>query len=503
MDLLRTAFASSYGKDKPKFFFWYPSGTTSAEKKLLHKIDFFILSYACLGYFAKWLDQANLSNAYVSGMKEDLRMYGTEYSLATTCFQVGTILGGIPSNLLLTWVPPRYLLPGQEFIWGILTIATYKVSSYNQLYPLRFFIGLLEGSSFVGIQYVLGSWYKRTEIGKRTAIFACSAYIGTMVSGYIQSGVQASLGGNLGIEAWRWVFIIDGIITIVIAIYGIIFFPDTPEKTTAFYFTAQEKERAMERLVEDDREPKGEFSWNIFVRVVKSWQFYALGVLWCFWNTTVGKVGNTVMQLYLKNDTSHTWSVYQINNIPTAINGWNIVMILALNVYVDATGKRMTAVMINIFFLLFGTAILVAWAPVPLGLRIVSYLFASLDGPLSPLYLAWANILCSSDRQVRALTLACMNSFGAVVTTLIQQFLYPVTDAPAYRKGFPTSLACVAAMGCYVFVVRGFEVREERRRSKVGGRDLEGVEVEEDGVQEVDGGKAEKCIDATMDGQTQ
>lgn len=117
MDFLRAAFASSYGPNKPKFFFWYPSGTTSAEKKLLHKIDFFILSYACLGYFAKWLDQANLSNAYVSGMKEDLRMYGTEYNLATTCFQVGTILGGIPSNLLLTWVPPRYLLPGQEFIW--------------------------------------------------------------------------------------------------------------------------------------------------------------------------------------------------------------------------------------------------------------------------------------------------------------------------------------------------------------------------------------------------
>lgn len=90
----------------------------------------------------------------------------------------------------------------------------------------------------------------------------------------------------------------DGIITIVIAVYGIFFFPDTPEKTTAFYFTEQEKERAVERLVEDDREPRGEFSWNIFLRVVQSWQFYALSVLWCFWNTTVGKVGNTVVRTY-------------------------------------------------------------------------------------------------------------------------------------------------------------------------------------------------------------
>ncbi|KAF2088085.1 MFS general substrate transporter [Saccharata proteae CBS 121410] len=463
MTFLRAAFASSYGKARPKFFFWYPSGTSAAEKRLLHKIDFFILTYACLGYFAKWLDQANLSNAYVSGMKEDLGMYGTQYNVATTCFQVGTILGGIPSNLLLTWIPPRYLLPGQEFIWGILTIATFKVSSYNQLYPLRFFIGFLEGSSFVGVQYVLGSWYKRTEIGKRTAIFACAAYLGTMFSGYIQSGVQASLGGHLGIEPWRWVFIIEGIMTIVIGIYGVIFFPDTPENTKAFYFTAAEKKRAIQRLVEDDREPKGEFSWNIFLRVVQSWQFYVLSILWCFWNTTVGKVGNTVMQLYLKYDTEHEWTVYQINNIPTAINGFNIAMVLLLNVYVDATGRRMNAIALNVAILIFGTACLVAWN-IPLGLRIVAYLFAALDGPLSPLFLSWANVLCGNDKHVRALTLAFMNSFGAVTTMLIQQFLYPTTEAPQYVRGFRASLAFVCAMGAYVFVVRWFELRTIREK---------------------------------------
>jgi ACS family pantothenate transporter-like MFS transporter len=134
MALLNIIFASSYNPaTKPPFFFWYPKGTPASEKKLLFKIDFFILTFGCLAYFTKWLDQANLSNAYVSGMKEDLRMYGTEYNLAVTCFQVGTIIGGIPSNLLLTWVPPRILLPGCELLWAVLTVATYKVTSYNQV----------------------------------------------------------------------------------------------------------------------------------------------------------------------------------------------------------------------------------------------------------------------------------------------------------------------------------------------------------------------------------
>lgn len=133
MDFFRRAFASSYGPEKPPFFLWTPPGTSSAEKKLLFKIDFFILTYACLGYFAKWLDQANLSNAFVSGMKEDLGMYGNQLNIANTCFNVGVILGGIPSNLLLTWVPPRLWLPGCELLWAICTIFTYKVTNYNQV----------------------------------------------------------------------------------------------------------------------------------------------------------------------------------------------------------------------------------------------------------------------------------------------------------------------------------------------------------------------------------
>jgi ACS family pantothenate transporter-like MFS transporter len=164
------------------------------------------------------------------------------------------------------------------------------------LYPIRFFVGFLEGSSFVGIQYVLGSWYKKNKLGKRTAIFSCAAYVGTMISGYLQSAVLAGLNGKHVITAWRWVFIVDGCITILVAIYGFIFFPDTPETTTAFYFTEEDKKRAKERLVEDGREPKGEFSWDMFSRVFKTWQLYVLTILWMFWNTTVGKVANTVVR---------------------------------------------------------------------------------------------------------------------------------------------------------------------------------------------------------------
>lgn len=78
-----------------------------------------------------------------------------------------------------------------------------------------------------------------------------------MISGYLQSAIQASLNGHSGLEAWRWVFIIEALMTIVVAIYGYFFFPDTPETTRAWYLSEEERERCRERLRTDGREPVG------------------------------------------------------------------------------------------------------------------------------------------------------------------------------------------------------------------------------------------------------
>ncbi|EAT77498.1 hypothetical protein SNOG_15273 [Parastagonospora nodorum SN15] len=312
-----------------------------------------------------------------------------------------------------------------------------------------------------------------------------------MFSGYMQSAMIAGMNGKSGLAAWRWVFIFDGIITIVIAAYGFVFFPDTPNQTKAFYLSAEEKTRCVARLVEDGRKEETRLSIDLFKRTMLTWQLYVLTILWCFWNTTVGKVANTVAQLFLKNDPDHDWSLYEVNNIPTSINGFNIVMVLLLNTYIDSTGCRMNAVVLNLAILAFGTACLVAW-DIPLGLKLASYMFAGLDGPLSPIFYAWANILTSGDAQVRALTLAVMNSCGAALTTVFQQFLYPVSDAPRFNKGFKASLGFLVGMCVWVVVVRVFEMRELAGKQGELERSGSDVDVEQGAtmVGVVAGGKA-------------
>jgi ACS family pantothenate transporter-like MFS transporter len=119
-------------------------------------------------------------------------------------------------------------------------------------------------------------------------------------------------------------------------------------------------------------------------------------------------------------------------------------------------------------------------------------MFAGLDGPLSPIFYAWANILTSGDAQVRALTLAVMNSCGAALTTVFQQFLYPVSDAPRFNKGFKASLGFLVGMCVWVVVVRLFEMRELAGKQGELERSGSDVDVEQGAtmVGVVAGGKA-------------
>jgi len=108
--------------------------------------------------------------------------------------------------------------------------------------------------------------------------------------------------------------------------------------------------------------------------------------------------------------------------------------------------------------------------------------------------MSWANILCSNDSQLRALTIAIMNSCGAALTTIIQQFLYPVTDAPRYPKGFPASLGFIGGMCVWVFVVRGFEIRALLGKE----RDVEGEEVESRSGSEVNVADKGAVVDVSV-----
>lgn len=107
------------------------------------------------------------------------------------------------------------------------------------MYALRFFIGLFEACAFPGYIAMLGGWYGPKELTKRLAILLQVESIASMFSGYLQAGLYTSMDGRHGIAGWRWLFIMDAIISLPIAFWGFFGLPDLPHNTKAFYWSAE------------------------------------------------------------------------------------------------------------------------------------------------------------------------------------------------------------------------------------------------------------------------
>ncbi|KAI5792265.1 major facilitator superfamily domain-containing protein [Pyronema domesticum] len=260
----------------------FEAGYLTEERRLLFKIDWFILSFCCAAFFCNQLDRSNINNAYVSGMK-DLNMHGNQITKTTAVFTGegggwGYILGMIPNNLMILRVAPHIRFP--------------------------------------------------------FTILASSGLLGQMTSGALQSGIYKTLHNHHGMAGWRWLFIIDACITLSVAIYGWFLFPDTLEKTRVGYLTPAEKELAVTRL------PKREethLDWTVWKRVLGRWHFYGFVVLWTLGGEMEGLGKHNLLGLYLQDMGR---SILDRNNYPMVALGIGIIAALSARFYIDITGQH-------------------------------------------------------------------------------------------------------------------------------------------------------------------
>ncbi|KAJ1325165.1 MFS transporter ACS family pantothenate transporter [Microdochium nivale] len=118
---------------------------------------------------------------------------------------------------------------------SVFVLFLYKCNRAEEFYTLRFCIGLFESAAWPGIEYILGCWYPEVRSGSQLGTLCHLGRPRTYFSGDLQAALFSSMGGRLGLRAWRWLFIFDFLSTISVAIYGITCRPDTPETTKAFY----------------------------------------------------------------------------------------------------------------------------------------------------------------------------------------------------------------------------------------------------------------------------
>lgn len=140
-------------------FFRHHEERSPLERDLVRRLDIFLMTFGCVSQVIKYLDQTNISSAYVSGMKEDLGLYGNELNYFTTWFSVSYCIMLIPSQVIMTWVRPSWWLPGLEIAWGIVTGLIALCHNAKQVYVLRVFLGLFESSAWPGMMTLFSECY--------------------------------------------------------------------------------------------------------------------------------------------------------------------------------------------------------------------------------------------------------------------------------------------------------------------------------------------------------
>ncbi|PGH17459.1 hypothetical protein AJ79_01059 [Helicocarpus griseus UAMH5409] len=423
-------------------FNWYPGHYSAEEKKMLRKLDFFLLTFTSIMFFLKWLDSSNINNAYVSGMKEDLNLMGNEYSLFGTFYNCGYLVFQVPSMLILSRPKlARWYLPTMEVAWSVLTFAQSRLRSAQDIYGTRFLLGLLETPVASGSLYVLSSWYRPEELFKRSGVWFASNNIGVMFGGYLQAAAYNNLNGVGGMEGWRWLFIIDGCISLPIAFIGYFIFPGLPASGKPWFFTEREHRLAQKRMESVGVEKSGKITMKMLRRVFTGWQFYVGVFAYIFFLS--GAYPHGQMGLWLKDqaDKYGTYTVAEINTIPTGAQGVSVVAAILATSLCMVYPIWAIFTLVHVIFV-FAIIVLMVWF-VPVGLHFTSYYLLGVSAAVTPILVPWVNMSLRDDAEARAFTVGAMMTLGWAVFSFYPIAVFPVLEAPRWKKGYIVDLVFV------------------------------------------------------------
>ncbi|KAI1328016.1 putative pantothenate transporter [Xylariaceae sp. FL0255] len=217
----------------------------ASERRLKWKLDLFILPLVSIVAFFAYVGRSDLSNAKIAGLSDELKLTARDYSDAATFFLIGYIIFQLPGTLLVKKIGPPKQFFGAMVIWGVLTTVQVCIHDFHALLIMRFFIGAAE--AFVqGVVFYLSFWYTFDELATRGAIYFSTSTLAGAFNGLIAYAVELDLDGTRGWRAWRWLFLIEGVLPIAFSFIVLVFLPDSPE-TVRFGFSSTEKKRLVER----------------------------------------------------------------------------------------------------------------------------------------------------------------------------------------------------------------------------------------------------------------
>ncbi|KAK2774616.1 hypothetical protein FQN53_003550 [Emmonsiellopsis sp. PD_33] len=446
------------------------------ERALLRKIDIHLMIPLWVIFVFGFLDRINLGNVAVLGIRQELNLHGNDFNIAMQVFFVPYILLDIPSNIILKNFKPSTWISFLTFFWGVSCMCQGFVTNNAGLIACRFFIGVFEAGYVPGCAYLMAMFYKRHEFQKRFSLFWVAGLVAGAFGGLLAYGLNHmhSLGGYSG---WRWIFIIEGLISIILALPAKFLIADWPDQ--ARFLTKEDKALLHKRNAQDigsDGARMDTLDRTAWKRILTDWKILIGSMIYI--GITVSGYATALFIPSIVNSFGYTGMQTQVQSIPVWMVAAAVTLIVSY--FTDRLKHRYGFIMFGVLFASIGYIILLCQGPLsgglPLNVRYMAVFFVTTGCYIvQPVAIVWlANNI--SGHYKRAIGLAIQVGFGNI-GGIIASNLFVQDLGPRYFAGYGVALGMMVFCGVMSTVMAvGLmwenRKREEGKRGVVAGENL-------------------------------
>ncbi|MFJ4453090.1 MFS transporter [Pseudomonas sp. NPDC089392] len=220
---------------------------SSPQQAVIRKVSRRLLGFLFLCFVLSFLDRINIGFAGLT-MMGDLGLSSTQFGMATTLFYIAYIACGIPSNMALARVGARKWIGSLMIAWGLASTATLFATDASSLYLLRILVGITEAGFLPGVLLYLTFWFPAAYRARANALFMIAMPF-TAGFGSALSGLILSLDGVWGLHGWQWLFLLEGMPSVVMGFVVFGYLNDTPSQ--AHWLSAEDKQQLQQALAAD------------------------------------------------------------------------------------------------------------------------------------------------------------------------------------------------------------------------------------------------------------
>ncbi|KDQ22404.1 hypothetical protein PLEOSDRAFT_36128 [Pleurotus ostreatus PC15] len=446
--------------------------TVREERTLVRKIDWKVMLWAAISFSALNLDRGNLSQANTDNFLPDLGMTTDDYNTGNTVFRLAFLCAELPSQLISKRLGPDVWIPIQMVGWSIVTLAQFWLTGRSSFLVCRALLGILQGGFIPDLILYLSYFYTKTELPLRLAFFWMSANVCTIAASFLAFGVLR-LRGHEGKEGWRWLFLVEGCITLAVGIATFFKMPPSPTDTKKWYrpkgwFTEREEYIAVSRILRDDP-TKGDMHNREGLSLKRLWQamcdydLWPLYIVGLLFGIPISPPGS-YLTLSLRNIGFNTFQT-NLLAIPSTVG--NMISMLAITLISEVVNDRSFVAMgEDIWALPFLVAIYCLpekpnqWIYFGLASGLLSYPYTH------PIQVAWCsrNAGAVASRTVNA---SLYNMF-VQASGIIAAQIYRKDDAPRYRRGNTILITiCVFNIAVLYPATKAYYMWRNRQRAKI------------------------------------